>query len=191
VSHKPEPAQIAALREEMLSFATLQLRNNAQAEDAVHEAINAALATTKYRDQSKLRGWVFAILRNKIIDVIRDASKHQSESYIDDSQINDDEDFSDKGYWKTQHQPLSWGQPETIFAQQQFWTIFEFCLQHMPEKTARIFMMREHLGLEVDEICNIIDISKSNCWVIMHRARMQLRKCLEKQLLDSQFLQEN
>jgi len=186
VSQKPQPAQIAALREEMLHFATIQLRNTAQAEDAVHEAINAALASDTYQNQGKLRSWVFAILRNKIIDVIRDASKHQNESYEDDN-----DDFNDKGHWKTQHKPLSWGQPENVFAQQQFWNIFEFCLQHMAEKTARVFMMREHLGLDIDEICNVTGISKQNCWVIMHRARMQLRKCLENQLLDSQFLQEN
>jgi RNA polymerase sigma-70 factor (ECF subfamily) len=44
-------------------------------------------------------------------------------------------------------------------------------------------MMREHLGIELKEVCNELDISDKNAWVIMHRARMQLRQCLEKNFI--------
>ena len=61
--------------------------------------------------------------------------------------------------------------------------IFEACLNHLPENPARVFMMREHLGLEVGEICTELAISESNCWVLIHRARMRLRKCLENNFM--------
>lgn len=170
--------QIAMLREEMVRFATLQLRDTTQAEDVVHDAINAALSPGKYTGRGSLRSWVYAILRNKIIDVIRQRSRHPTESYVED-ECNCDGQFDQKDHWKKTQQPSNWGQPETILANEQFWLIFDICLNKLPENTARVFMMREHLGLELKEICHELDITDKNAWVIMHRARMQLRQCLE------------
>jgi len=169
--------QVAAMREEMLRFTTLQLRDSVLAEDVVHEALNAALSKNKYSGRGSLKSWVFAILRNKIIDVIRERSRHPTESYIEDD-VSDDQ-FDDRGHWKKSHKPSNWGQPETVLANEQFWLIFDICLKALPENTARVFMMREHLGLELKEVCKELNISDSNAWVIMHRARSQLRKCLE------------
>ena len=76
--------------------------------------------------------------------------------------------------------PARWADPEASFEQQQFWQVFEACLDHLPAKTARVFMMREILGLETDEICKEAGISTSNCWVVLHRARLALRACLEQ-----------
>ena len=63
----------------------------------------------------------------------------------------------------------------------QFWRVFDACLERLPSNTARVFMMREFLGFETDEICKELALSASNCWVILHRARMALRLCLESQ----------
>jgi RNA polymerase sigma-70 factor (ECF subfamily) len=170
--------QIAMLREEMVRFATLQLRDATQAEDAVHDAINAALSPGKYTGSGSLKSWVYAILRNKIIDVIRERSRHPTESYIED-ECNCDDQFDEKDHWKRTQTPSNWGQPDALLANEQFWIIFNVCLNRLPENTARVFMMREHLGLELTEICTELDITDKNAWVIMHRARMQLRQCLE------------
>lgn len=170
--------QIAMLREEMVRFATLQLRDAVQAEDVVHDAIDAALSPGKYTGRGSLRSWVYAILRNKIIDVIRERSRHPAESFVED-ECNCDDQFDVKDHWKKTQTPSHWGQPETILANVQFWIIFDICLNRLPENTARVFMMREHLGLELKEICNELDITDKNAWVIMHRARMHLRRCLE------------
>jgi RNA polymerase sigma-70 factor, ECF subfamily len=170
--------QVAMLREEMVRFASLQLRDATQAEDVVHDAINAALSPGKYTGRGSLRSWVYAILRNKIIDVIRERSRHPAESFVED-ECNCDDQFDVKNHWKKTQTPSDWGQPEAILANQQFWIIFDICLNRLPENTARVFMMREHLGLELKEICNELDITDKNAWVIMHRARMHLRRCLE------------
>ncbi len=60
-----------------------------------------------------------------------------------------------------------------------FWSVFEACLDKLPENTARVFMMREFLGFETEEICKELHLTASNCWVILHRARMALRLCLD------------
>lgn len=180
--------QITALREQMLRFTTLQLRDPVVAEDVVHDAINAALASNKFSKKGSLKSWVFAILRNKIIDIIRERSRHPTESYMEEDSSELDDQFDQKGHWKKTQKPSNWGQPETNLANKQFWAVFEACLTHLPENTARVFMMREHLGLDISEICDELSISESNCWVIMHRARMKLRMCLEDNFIQANFL---
>ncbi|MDH5572956.1 MAG: sigma-70 family RNA polymerase sigma factor, partial [Gammaproteobacteria bacterium] len=159
------------------------------AEDAVHNAIDAALSASTFSGRGSLKSWVFAILRNKIIDIIRERTRHPTESFTEDDGSDLDDAFDDRGHWKKNQKPADWGNPETTLGNEQFWRIFEACLTQLAENTARIFMMREHLGLEIKEICNELAITEANCWVIMHRARMKLRKCLENNLVENNFLQ--
>jgi RNA polymerase sigma-70 factor, ECF subfamily len=176
--------QISCLRNEMLRFASLQLRDKHLAEDVVHEAIAAALKSTGFNTRASLKTWVFAILRNKIIDLIRERSRHPVEEFLEEDLGDLDEAFDDHDHWRRDHKPADWGHPEAVLANEQFWVIFEACLTHLPQNTARVFMMREHLGLEIREICKELTISESNCWAIMSRARMRLRLCLEENFLE-------
>ncbi len=172
-------AEIAALRHDMLRFARLQLRDEQAAEDAVQEAIAAALAAQRdYAGKSKFKTWVFAILRNKIIDTIRDRARHPTQSYDEEIDNHLDGQFNPRGHWTRESKPASWEHPDAALENDQFWRVFDACLNYLPENTARVFMMREMLGLETDEICNELSISESNCWVILHRARSRLRLCL-------------
>ncbi|VAW62187.1 RNA polymerase sigma-70 factor [hydrothermal vent metagenome] len=180
--------QIADLRSDLLRFARLQLNDTTQAEDAVHEAIDAALASNTFSGKGSLKSWVFAILRNKIIDLIREQHKTASVSYIEEAPENSDTLFDNRGYWKKTHQPANWQRPENTLANQQFLNIFEQCIKHLPANTAKVFMMREHLGMSIHEICEALELSESNCWVIMHRARAQLRACLEGNLIEKNAL---
>lgn len=173
--------QLSALRIDMIRFARLQLRDDHLAEDVVQEAIAAALKPGTFEQRSQLKTWVFAILRNKIIDVIRERSRHPVDTYNEDEELDDQ--FKPNGHWRRDQRPANWNSPEVSVANEQFWVIFEACLNDLPENPARVFMMREHLGLEVREICLELSISESNCWVLMHRARMRLRKCLENNFL--------
>lgn len=177
-NNNPEHSeQIAAFHQEMLRFAYLQLRDRSLSEDVTQEAITSALERNDYRADGELRSWVFAILRHKIIDCIRERSRHPSTQIEHDEQL--EQQFKQNGHWHRDNRPADWHNPEDCFSNRQFWLIFETCLSQLPENPARVFMMREHLGLEVREICRELTISESNCWVLMHRARMRLRKCLE------------
>ena len=71
--------------------------------------------------------------------------------------------------------PADWGDPENALSQQQFFDVMEFCLEKLPPNTARVFMMREVMELDSDEICKELAITANNLWVILYRARMALR----------------
>jgi RNA polymerase sigma-70 factor (ECF subfamily) len=177
-------AELNALRPDLLRFARLQLRDAGAAEDAVQETLLAALQGSHgFESRSSYKTWLIAILRNKIIDIIRAQSREVSASSLADDDAGDDllseSLFDQRGHWQPEAQPGRWGDPQASFEQQQFWRVFEACLDHLPEKTARVFMMREILGLETEEICKETGISSSNCWVVLHRARSGLRICLE------------
>ena len=176
--------QLNALRPDLLRFARLQLRDAGAAEDAVQETLLAALTgSQKFESRSSYKTWLISILRNKIIDIIRGQNREISASSLADDEAGDellaDTLFDQRGHWQPETQPGRWADPEASFEQQQFWAVFEACLDHLPEKTARVFMMREFLGLETDEICKETRMSTSNCWVVLHRARLGLRTCLE------------
>lgn len=178
-----DPA-ILALRRDMLRFAQLQLRDAGAAEDAVQEALIAAMShQSGFAGRSALKTWVFAILRNKIIDHLR---RHTREVPVcelggqGDEEGPDIEQFFDReGHWTEQDKPSTWADPESALSQKQFWAVFDACLNHLPASTARVFMMREFLDLDTAEICQQLAITSSNCWVILHRARAGLRRCLE------------
>jgi RNA polymerase sigma-70 factor (ECF subfamily) len=175
---------LLAVRQDMLRFARLQLRDDAQAEDAVQEAIAAALdGQRSFAGRAALKTWIFAILRNKIEDAIRERSRSVNVSALSVEEEEMDETFDrlfkPNAHWQSGKRPTAWGDPEAALGQEQFWAVFEACLKHLPANTARVFMMREFLEFDTDEVCAELSISTSNCHVILHRARNGLRHCLE------------
>lgn len=171
------------LRRQMHKFATLQLSDSHLAEDAVQEALIGALKNAKsFTGRAALKTWVFAILKNKIADVLR-----QRQRLVDASSLlrenEEEEDFSElfdrNGFWQEDERPAAWGNPQESLHQSQFWTVFEICLEGLPSKQARVFMMREFVELDSHEICATVGISTSNLNVMLHRARLRLRECLE------------
>ena len=176
---------VEAIRRDMIKFARLQLRDAAMAEDVVQEALVAALANGQdFAGRSALKTWVFAILRNKIVDHIRQQSRTTNVSALAPDEESLDQSFETlfKGndHWRPEDRPANWGDPEEALRQQRFWDVFDACLKHLPENTARVFMMREFLEFETAEVCRELCITVSNCNVILHRARNGLRRCLEK-----------
>lgn len=175
-------AALAALRPQLLRFARLQLRSEAQAEDAVQDAMLAALAgADKFAGAAQAKTWVFAILKNKIIDELRRRAREGNVAEltpVEEEGEDFDELFDRRGHWA--EPPAPWTDPEQSLENSQFWTVFEACLDGVPAKPGRVFMMREVLGLETDEICKELGISSSNCWVLLHRARLGLRECLSR-----------
>lgn len=175
---------LIAIRADMLRFARLQVRNAEAAEDLVQEAIEAALRhASSFAGQSTLKTWVFAILKNRIIDHFRQAKRTVTMSSLvedgEDWQEQLDTMFNERGGWRDGPRPTAWPNPEESMQTRQFWTVFEACLDHLPANTGRVFMMREFLGFESQEICEQLGISTSNCHVILHRARLKLRGCMQ------------
>lgn len=187
---KPEHASLLAdtefldsLRRQMLKFATLQLSDAHLAEDAVQDALIGALKNvSSFGGRAALKTWVFAILKNKIADVLR---QKQRLVYAGNLLREDEEDedfsalFDSKGFWQPDERPVAWANPEESLREGQFWRVFEACLENLHGNQARVFMMREFVELDSHEICATVGITVSNLNVMLHRARIRLRECLE------------
>lgn len=180
-----DDAFVASVRGDLLRFAVLQLRDESLAADAVQEALLAAFTSQKeFQGRAALKTWVFAILRHKIVDLLRQQQRNINvSSLVQEEHLDQSFEalFKANEHWRPDKRPEDWGaDPEHALHQKQFWIMFEACLKHLPENTARVFMMREFLGLETPEVCQQLNLSTSNCHVILHRARHVLRQCLEQ-----------
>jgi len=173
-------SQIERLRPYLVRYAALQLRDSAAAEDAVQETLLAALAgEAGYAGRANLRTWLTGILKHKIVDTIRRQSRERPAADLEPEGDAAEFDglFDKRGHWEEALD--AWEQPEAALGQKQFLAAFEACLRALPERTARVFMMREHLGMDTPEICKELGITATHCWVMLHRARMALRLCLQ------------
>jgi len=165
----------------LLRVAMLQLRDNDLAEDVVQDTLLAALqGATGFSGRSSLKTWLTGILKHKIVDAIRRKAREPAfATFEEESQLDDfDALFDDTGHWE--NPPADWGDPESQLSRQQFFDIVQFCLEKLPANTARVFMMREVMELTGDEICKELTITSTNLWVILYRARVALRQCLEQ-----------
>lgn len=181
------PAFLQDLRQQMIKFAFLQLSSLPQAEDVVQEALTSAFQNLdSFKGRAAFKTWVFAILKNKIIDVVRQKSRlvAMPELFKDEeSELSVDELFDASGHWHKYEAPQAWQSPEEMMEQSDFWIIFEACLDHLPAKYAQVFMMREVVELSSNEICSKLELSISNFNVLMYRSRTRLRECLENKWL--------
>ena len=171
---------LAALRPTLLAIARMQLRNEAWAEDVVSETIIAALEGSRtFAGQSQLKTWVVGILKHKIIDQFRRTKREVStDAQLEAAQVETfDELFGADGHRITP--PLDWGDPEESLSRTQFFDVMQMCIDRLPAALARVFMMREWLEYETDAICKELSITSTNCFVMLFRARMRLRECLE------------
>ena len=174
-------AQFEAHRGYLLRVARLQLRNDELAEDVVQDTLVAALqAAAGFSGKSSVKTWLTGILKHKIVDEIRRKTAAPSFAPLaEESQIDDfDALFDETGHWD--NPPANWGSPEGALERREFFDILELCLDKLPPNTARVFVMREVMELDSAEICKELAITATNLWVIMYRARMSLRECLEK-----------
>jgi RNA polymerase sigma-70 factor (ECF subfamily) len=174
-------ARIDGHRAYLLRVAVLQLRDGDLAEDVVQDTLVAALqGEAGFSGRSSLKTWLTGILKHKIVDAIRKKSREPAMSSLDEECQIDDLDalFDETGHWESP--PSDWGNPEAQLGRQQFFDIVEFCLEKLPPNTARVFMMREVMELDSDEICKELSITSTNLWVILYRARVALRLCLEQ-----------
>jgi RNA polymerase sigma-70 factor (ECF subfamily) len=172
--------QLESIRPALFRFAMLQLRNESQAEDTVQEALLAVLEKPdNFAGQSSLRTYVTGILKYKIIDCLRTSGKEKQLPSEDEESESDliDSLFNKNGH--TIDQARAWGEPDATLSQKDFFRVLEICLEKLPAKTARVFMMREWLELESEEICKELDLTSSNLWVLLYRARLRLRECLD------------
>ncbi|HET7765118.1 MAG TPA: sigma-70 family RNA polymerase sigma factor [Burkholderiales bacterium] len=170
----------------LLRFALVQLRDRSAAEDAVQDTLLAAIqGASQFAAQSTVRTWLVGILKHKIIDSIRKTARERPVEPRAETEGTEGLEafFADDGHFA--EPPEEWAGPERSLEESRFFEALERCLQSLPKKTASAFTLREMMGLETDEICKELGISASNCWVMLYRARMSLRACLERTWFNS------
>jgi RNA polymerase sigma-70 factor, ECF subfamily len=178
--------EIEAQRSYLLRFALAKLRNESDAEEVVQETFLAALGGIDgFAGDSSLRTWMTSILKFKIIDLQRRVVTERSRFQCAPAQAEAegegedwfDQLFDETGHWQESFTP--WVAPNTAHEQKAFFETLEKCMDKLPPATSRVFFQREVLGTDTEEICKDEEITPSNCWVILHRARLSLLECLE------------
>lgn len=147
------------------------------AEDLVQETFVAALkARGQFSGKSLEKTWLLGILKRKIVDHYRAASRTASS---DHSPIPLEEFFRENGHWKA-NVPKWPSDPERAIEDREFWRVLELCKSKLPQTLAAAFTLRELEELKTDETCKTLGITPSNLSVRLHRARLLLRRCLER-----------
>lgn len=178
----------------LFKYAMFRLRDSVAAEDAVQETLLAALqAYEKFEGRGSERTWLVGILKHKITDCFRRMSREQPiGETVEGEDFEHPELFMRTGEWighwvaaaepdkAAQLGPHEWGAtPEALLQQSEFWEVFSDCLSPLPQRIASVFTLREVDGLTSEEICELLGITVNNLWVMLHRARAHLRRCIE------------
>jgi RNA polymerase sigma-70 factor, ECF subfamily len=169
----------------LFRFAFVRLRDETLAEDMVQETLLSAIQSLEsYGGKSTERTWLTGILKHKLIDHYR-KNRNQVQITDEDTDLSGLDGLFERpdawdGHWAVAMRPVDPEQsPEQVLEREEFWDVMSRCLSDMPARVASVFTLREMDGLESSEICELLCLSANNFWVIMHRARMQLRRCIE------------
>jgi len=175
----------------LFRYALMKMRDESQAEDMVQETFLAALkAREKFSGNSSEKTWLIGILKHKIIDHFRKHKREQSSDDIESLTEQLDQQFDHTGHWSI---PMrSWQEPEQAHEDKEFWKVFAACIAYLPDHLADLFILREVKGLSSEEICKLLEISTTNnMWVMLSRARMRLRGCLDARWFYRESDQQN
>ncbi|MBS3912981.1 MAG: sigma-70 family RNA polymerase sigma factor [Bacteroidetes bacterium] len=149
------------------------------AEDIVQLVFeNALVASRKQKEISSVKGWLFSILKNKIADHFRDQYRHPSHQSLEE--LNETGDFFDgNGNWKPESRP---GQTDTghLLDDPEFTNILQRCINALPPRMNAVVQLKYIDDRESTLIIDELGLSANNFWQLMHRAKLQLRQCIEK-----------
>lgn len=161
-------------------FAILRVKDTNVAEDLVQETFLAALrGIDGFKGGSSLRTWLVGILKHKIIDHFRKGTPEILSSDLATMEEETEAERLDRADQRRKTPSVWRGDPDNLLENKEFWGVFVSCLDGLPETHRRAFSLREIDGVKGEEICKILNITSTNLWVILHRARGKLRKCLD------------
>ena len=174
----------------LFGFAALRVRNHAVAEDLVQETFLAAIkAKNSFGGRSSERAWLFGILRNKLTDYYRLQGRELSLADLEAPLPEETNAFQTAGAgkdgWLKAAAPKAWDTPEEVLVSKEFQDVLKDCLSRLPSKVAQVFILREVDDVSSDQICKDLGLSPNNVWVMLHRARLALRRCLEVHWFES------
>ncbi len=166
----------------LYAFAITRINDEEMAKDLVQETFLAALEkVNSFEGKSSERTWLTAILRNKIVDVYRKKASGLKGNDVTAAEREQEDFFGDDGHWLNKSGPKEFGITDNDhLVAKEFETILKGCLQKLPALWMAVFTMKHIEEEPTDVICAQMKVSASNFWVIIHRAKLNLRACLQK-----------
>lgn len=163
----------------LFNYTIARVSDSEKAKDLVQETFFAGLKSMKnFEGKASERTWLISILKRKIIDHYRKINSNKGKAEV---RMNFYQDGDREGDWIEERVPQKWdGGADTSLETEELAETLQVCIDKLPEKYKLVFEMKTIKGFETEDICNELDISSSNLWVIIHRARTQLRKCMEE-----------
>ncbi len=165
---------VDAYGDDLFRYARARLHDSGAAEEVVQDTFLAGIRFhADYSGQGSQKGWLLAILKRKIIDYVRRRAKqgHAEEDADVTATL-----FDENGQWKSGVLPAV--PPDEHIETGELWQVVRACLAHLPQGQADVFMLSVMEEMDSQEICRVLDISPSNLWVRLHRARLSLAKCV-------------
>jgi len=175
-------AELPMLRQRLLRHAKFALHDQDLAEDLVQDTLVAVVQQhAQRRGDASLLTWSTAILKHKVADWYRSPARRRIvQMNLEDDKLDDAIDALYDPHDAYVDPIPAWQQPDNQMEQRQMMTILEQCVSCLPRQTGQVFMMREWLEFETVEICERLGVSTDNCRTILHRARMSLRDCMQR-----------
>ncbi|HWR82000.1 MAG TPA: sigma-70 family RNA polymerase sigma factor [Candidatus Deferrimicrobium sp.] len=169
----------------LFGYALARLRDRQVAEDVVQETFLAALKSRRtFAGDSSERTWLTGILKHKIADSLRRTFREHAADPDEPLPSEKEQVFRASGkwtgHWFPDKSPWDWGtNPDSFLESREFWRILDACLKELPARLASVFLLYEMEEQSAEEICKGLEITSTNLWVMLHRSRRQLRRCLE------------
>ena len=163
----------------LFNYTITRVRDRDTAQDLVQDTFFAGLKSMKnFKGEASERTWLISILKRKIIDHYRKINSKKGQAEV---KMNFSTDGENEGSWLEERvaDPFDKTAEDTL-ENTELGLAIHGCLDKLPEKQAQVFKMKTILGYETEAICNELDITASNLWVIIHRARTTMASCLEK-----------
>lgn len=178
IAAAPSPAELVAHRGAMLRFARRRIRDEELAEDAVQDALVAALSNLgSFQGQSALRTWLIGILNHKIQDTFRREGRYVQ---VDDAGRGEG---ADDGFDRlAQAQPAAFDDPAAAVARARLREALLEEIEALPHTLRVVFVMQVLEGCETAQVCRRLGITEANCWVRLHRARKRLSERMRDHL---------
>ena len=163
----------------LFNYTIIRVNKKELAKDIVQETFLSALkAQFNYKGQASERTWLISILKRKIIDYYRKINSKKGKAEV---RMSFYEEGENKGKWLEERAPSSWGnEAEKNIENLELKNAIEECIDFLPEKYRMVFLLKTVQEYDTEEVCKELGITSSNLWVIIHRARLQLRECLEE-----------
>lgn len=170
--------------DELYRFAFSRVRTATAAEELVQETLLSALrALESFRGHATERTWLFVILKRKLLDYYRRQARCREVPLLATTPAGPEENVffeSHDGHWRREQYPAAWETPDGELDHQELQRVLEQCQQKLPPQHEAVFTLRFIEELPAEEICQELHLTPANYWVIIHRAKLQLRRCLER-----------